>query len=633
MTNANLELRVSNDAREIVLVDKKRGCAWRLDPRQRLADETALPDSVVEAGLIHRWPHHPDETVLLTGTVEPLPEGFRITHLLKAGQLVQRWTLADDHVRVELESAPATVSRLSLPGPFQPSEGKASLLLSVYQGVLYRPNGEHWSATHIPGGHAEFSMAMNALLGERGGLLVTQETVTDWDCTFGENELGPSVFFSEVICPVTGWYRREVRLYPVDANINAVAKRYRRRVQERGEFVSWEEKIARKPVVEKLFGALFAFTGYNHAPEVDYVAGAKKLNEMGFARVLYYPVRMAHYSLDFLMGGDKPIWLSDETLQRLHAVPGALIAPWGFYVEGLDDGTEEVRRLYRRKPDGAAYKGWVIEDQQWYLVCPGEQVEVSRQRFATDLREMDWIHYDVNTNWLGREVCFATDHPSHPGRPLTKTDDVNRTLQILGPDVNGNRIVSSEGFIDRYTTSYEIGSTKLLAACGRDVDFIPVPLTMLVFHDSTVHNWWETYGYNPVPGMHVQKNNFFGLVGSGAGPKMAAQDALYGSPPQVFPFGRQYAWMDIQSRRTFSFCIQLADREVQTALQAALPVAQLHRRIGKLEMLSFEFVTPDAAVQTTQFTDGTRIVANISDKVRETSYGKLAANSWKEVPV
>ena len=477
-------------------------------------------------------------------------------------------------------------------------------------------------------------MAMNALLGAQGGLMVTQENATDWECAFGENELGAWFSFLQLKCAVKGWYRREVRLYPVDSNINAVAKRYRRRVQERGEFVSWTEKIALRPAVEKLFGALLAFTGYNHAPEVDFVDGAKKLHEMGFETVLYYPVRMAHPSpKNFLMGGDQPVWFSDDTIQRLRAVPGALVAPWGWYFEALDDGSDQLRRLFRRHPDGSAPKGWRIEDQQWYLVCQGEQCAVSRQRFETDMQAMDWIHYDVVAVIVSEPevICHARDHASHPGQPLSCSDEVRQSLKLLGPEVNGNRIISSEGFVDQYTQSYDIGSVRLFPACGRDVDFNPVPLTMLVFHDSTIHNWWEVHTYNLLPSFHANKNNRFGFQGSGRPHQMAATDALYGCPPQVFPFGRQYAWVDIKTRRTFSFCIQLTDTNVQEALKAALPVAQLHKRIGKLEMMSFDFVTDDAAVQTTVFADGTRIVANISDKARETIYGNIPANSWREV--
>src|SRR5208337_1906497 len=96
------------------------------------------------------------------------------------------------------------------------------------------------------------------------------------------------------------------------------------------------------------------------------------------------------------------------------------------------DGSQRMQHIYRRDADGSAAKEWSIEKQQWYLVCPGEQIEVIRERFATDMQAMDWIHYDVNANFVGRQVCYAKDHASHPGRPLTRTDEVKLTQEILG---------------------------------------------------------------------------------------------------------------------------------------------------------------------------------------------------------
>jgi hypothetical protein len=49
------------------------------------------------------------------------------------------------------------------------------------------------------------------------------------------------------------------------------------------------------------------------------------------------------------------------------------------------------------------------------------------------------------------------------------------------------------------------------------------------------------------------------------------------------------------------------DAAVQEALIAALPVARLHRRIGKLELLSHAFLSEDGAAQATIFADGTYV--------------------------
>ncbi|MEI8064300.1 MAG: hypothetical protein WCH84_09575, partial [Verrucomicrobiota bacterium] len=123
MKNDNLELRIALDPHDVMVVDRRRGCEWRLDPSQRLADKLVLP----------------------AGSVEQLPDGFHVTHNLPAGMVVYRWTLASDHVRVELERAPDLITSLSLPGAFVPVVGKAAMLLSLYQGVLYRATGDQWS--------------------------------------------------------------------------------------------------------------------------------------------------------------------------------------------------------------------------------------------------------------------------------------------------------------------------------------------------------------------------------------------------------------------------------------------------------------------------------------------------------
>ncbi len=618
LENERIRLSLGADGREAILEDLRHGCAWKLDPSRqtffrRLADG--------KPGLPAPFP---------AGRVERTGDSLTALYLLPEGAIQVRWELAFDHVRLVLAVSGDAIQIVSAPGVFRPAAGKASILLPPHQGVLYRGGDDPWEDTREGGAHGNFSLSMAAALSDRGALLATAEDLASWQCQFGEDRSGPFFTFQVVRDEAEGWFEREVRLYPVESTVTGVAKRYRARIRERGEFVSWDEKIARKPILRNLFGGLMAFIGYNKAPDIDYAASARRLHTLGFEHVLYYPVRMCNYSLDFLMGGDEPIWLSDEELRRLHEVPGALLAPWGWFIEGLDDGSPRMDRLYRRKADGGTINGWRIEKQQWKTVCIPFQVEESRRRFASDLREMDWIHYDVNATRLGREACHAHDHAPHAGEPLGRRGDVEWTRRLLGPETNGNRIVSSEGFQDRYAGSYDIGTTKLLFDPANRF-CTPVPLTMLVLHDSCIHDWWEVYNYNLLPGFPPARTRF-GCVGSGDAPRKAAQDALYGSPPNVFPFGRQYAWSDIQSRRTFSFQIGLDDVEVQAALQAALPVARLHGRIGKLEMTGFELLSADGFLQATVFADGTRIVANLGDRPREApGLGLIPPESWREI--
>lgn len=615
--NAAITLSAAPDGSSFILVDRSRKAVWRLDPARR-----------------H---FHPRQADGFAGCPQPLPAGrverlgdeLVLTHAVGSGTVRTFWSLGPDHVRVRLAVEGDGIGAVDLPGVFRPAAGRPQLLLPLYQGVLYRGGDDPWEETRGSGAHGRLSLSMAAALAPTGALLATAEDLADWQCRIGEDADGPYFTFRADRCPVDGWYTREVRLYPVDADITAIAKRYRARLRERNEFVGWDEKIARKPILENLFGGLMAFIGYNKAPDVDYVGYARRLHDAGFERVLYYPVRMCNYSLDFQMGGDAPIWLTDDELARMHAVPGALLAPWGWFIEGLDDGSGRMARLYRRDAAGNPYNGWRIEKQQWKLVCIPYQVEESRRRYASDMGAMDWIHYDVNATQLGREPCFAPAHDLHGGRPLGRRGDADWTRRLLGPDTNGNRIVSSEGFLDRYAVSYDIGSTKLIPAWGHSL-FIPVPLTMLALHDSCVHDWWEVHNYNLIPGMPPMPQRI-GQAGSGLARKKAAMDALYGCPPNVFPFGRQYAWTDVATRRTFSFTVHLDDAEVQGALAAALPVTRLHRRIGKQELVSFRFLSPDYALQETIFADGTRVVANIGDRPRAADrIDPVAPDAWLE---
>jgi len=273
---------------------------------------------------------------------------------------------------------------------------------------------------------------------------------------------------------------------------------------------------------------------------------------------------------------------------------------------------------------------WKIDDFQWYMVCPPYQTEAIKKRYQSDMALMDWIHYDV-VACRPAPVCYNKSHELHENKHMDRRQGFAFSRELLGPETNGNRVVSSEGFCDRLTTSYDIGSSKLFPQSG-DSPFIPIPMTMLVFHDSTIHDWWELYNYNSNEGFGGDRDVKVGFVGAGKPEKKAAMDALYGCPPSLFPFGKQYGWINIERRETFSFVVKLDDDEVQRSIRAALPVAKLHKKIGMLELESFEFVTEDYAVQKTVFSDGTTIVANISDTDTMTEeYGMIKANSWQVI--
>jgi hypothetical protein len=378
-------------------------------------------------------------------------------------------------------------------------------------------------------------------------------------------------------------------------------------------------------VIERLFGALMTFTGYNQE-SIDYVAACRKLRDFGFERALLYPLRFNTYSQDFLMGGDRPIWLPDDDLDAIKQL-GYDIAPWTWVFEALDDGSERIRRGFRRDAASQPIPAWKIDQFQWYQYCTPFQTEFIQQAFAGTMQAMTWAHFDVTAS-IGLLECYALDHPAHYGHALDRRGDLLFLRELLGAETCGNRAVSSEGFRDCLTTAYDIGSTKLLPAWGQ-ASFWTVPMTMLVYHDSTVHDWWELHNYNANSDNRFNHVSRFGRKVDGLPRDKAALDALYGCPPNVFPFGRQYRWLpQVAARKTESYTVRFKDAAVQEALAVALPVTRLHRRIGKLELMAHEFLSDDGALQATTFADGTRVMANFADEPRAVQGGTIAAKSW-----
>ncbi|MBN1809319.1 MAG: hypothetical protein JW909_09655 [Planctomycetes bacterium] len=629
LRNSIIELAVAEDASAITIRDVARDCTWKLDPSTAGVRRYGSGDSAAPAHLMGiRLPVAMER--LAGGAASPQADGILVEYDRPEGSVRFLWSLGDDYVSLALQTHADDLEFVSMPGAFLVSDGNQEAALPAWQGVISRSAGDDYEATAEGGGHTCMSMSMAALLADTGGLLVTQESLTDWGCTHGRKDGRPYFFFEARRGEVTAWYRREVRIYPVAPDITSVCAKYRERMKERGEFRTWEEKLDEKPVLKYLFGALIAFLGYNKTDEIDYVESARRLKAYGFDSVMYYSTRMCHYSLDFKMGGDDPIWLTDEEITAMKAIPGTLLSPWVWIIEALDDGSAEHQRIFRRLRDGGTRLHWQIDDYKWYEVCTPYQIQYLKKRLASDMQQMDWLHFDVNAMRPG-QPCFSMEHDLHGRKPMSREDSLKLTRELFSAATVGNRIVSSEGFVDRYAAWYDIGSSKIYPAWG-DAPFVPVPMTMLVFHDCCVHNWWEVHNYNEHPGFSADDHQLLGYNSCGRPEKKAAMDALYGCPPTLFPFGKQYGWAKAGTKETYSYLVRLEDAEVRRAIKAALPVAKLHGKIGTCRLERFDFVTEDCAVQTTEFSDGTRIVANLSDAPADAGvYGKMDANTWKEV--
>ncbi len=618
MTLSGDGLTLHVEGPELWLEDGPRGQRWTLDPASAV---WGGPDAVEGAGPLHRLEF---ESAGQRG--DCLYQNFR------AGEIPVSLEYRLSKGRVTVTLLPVEGGGLecvSLPGAFHGQPAGEKLLLPIMQGMLWQGGGAACDKRVTSRHHDGFSMAMAAVLGQRGGLVMAAgEGLADAAWRYGKQADGLEAPF---VCPMAlaslGAFHgaRTVHLIPTEPTITAAAWAYRAYVMEQGRFISWQEKMKTRPELEGLFGALMCFIGYCQ-DDVDYAGQLEKVKAMGFDRALVYPVGFNMAYDQFLMGGRPPIALSREEKDKIRSL-GYRLAPWSWINESMDDGQPATRGGYYAGRDGQRRMQWRIDDFKWYLNCAGRMLELERQAVEGPWADMDWDHFDVVACAMLGE-CYGQDHASHPGRPMSREEDLALLRRLLVMGSRGRGAVSSEGFNDLFSLEYDMGSVKALPQY-KQWPFWPVPLTGLVYHDSIMHTWWEVHNYNNGHFFREGEPAGYYQYGGGRPQMMAALDALMGAPPDVMPCGAQYAWTG-RGSETCLFTMRVEDEEVQAALRAALPVARLHRRTGPLAMTDFAFLSEDGCLQQSVFADGTRVIANFDCIERQLLDGtRLAAESWR----
>ena len=608
LQNDKIRVDFADGGADIRISDIARGQAWALDPQSLLCEAD-------------------DNTAGLLTPVSISQEGAGVVIVYEAfgRRITIRYALLPDGVETTLLAGQSdTALSAALPGSFRP-DGAMKYLLPIKQGMLWDLRGAPFSNRHRYGAHSGVSMAMVGCLGAAGGLLTAAETADDCTWHVGKDESGRCWAYCVQEASLGAWgYDRAVRLYVTDAAITAVAKRYRARVMERGRFKSWAEKIAERPSVRKLFGTTLCFIGYMQ-DDIDYAAECAKLKAQGVDKAMIYPVRFNTCSRTTVLHGVPTVEISHADTAKIKAL-GYEVAPWSWITELMKDG-DESQIQYRVNAEGKHSLFWQMDGQQYFKTCSGGFADFQRAANAGPCADTTWDHFDVMATSHNGE-CHALDHPSHPGRPLSRAEDREHIRALFRAAQEGDRVISSEGFIDAYSMEYDLGATKAWPRFG-PWQYWPIPLTMLVYHDSMAHTWWEMHNYN---GSHFGDECGTHQYGSGQPRIMAAMDALYGCPPQVFPFGSQYAWKTA-FKETYIYKMRLDDPETQYALSLAKPVAALHGEIGMLEMTDFEILSGDGNLQKTTFADGTVVYANfaVGNSRAVDGIGELQGESWRVV--
>jgi len=608
-----ITLDISDDGAEITLGDVARGLRWRFDPETALAASSSR-----EPVAFASEPSRSGALAFETGQVERRGDrALLVTRDGPGGRAVFRYELAPEGLRVTLLAERSTVAAAALPGAFRPERSKTPCVaLPKNQGIWHRGTGGPFRFNMRREGHGGFTMPFFAVAGEKDALVTIIEKEADARIWF-EKAADGRMTAAAVADPSRGAlrYDRSVLLRFTAPDLTSICAAYRRYAGERGGLVTWQEKIAQRPNVARLFGALMCFVGYCQDEKLDYAWSLRQLKAMGFERAYVYPLAVGNLVEGFRMGGAAPI--DQRRLLPLIEELGYISAAW-MWTEDIPESSEDMVI----DAGGSFRLSWRIDDVKWFRACPVRQVGISNAIQDSRMKGFTGHHFDVTAS-RGALECH------HPDHPIDRREDEAWRRKVLGSARRRGLVVSSEGFWGTSAAHYDIGSVKI--ALPLHEHWYTVPMTSLVYHDSLIHDWWEVDNYNN-PHHRAQSRrgeNYFPL-GGGYARLQAAQDALAGWPPNVMPFGAQYAFIEGEmAKGTKLYRYNLDSPEVQEALELALPVARLHRRIGKTACVAHETLAPGGALQVTTFADGTRVAANFAEApVDLPGFGIVEGKSW-----
>lgn len=398
-------------------------------------------------------------------------------------------------------------------------------------------------------------------------------------------------------------YLRSARyvFFDGDAGYVAMAKRYRRYVQETGTFVSLEEKLARTPALAEVIGRPVIHMGalYHFVPEAQLYN--KDVIERNHALVTYS-------QLTEQLRGLKESGIEDAYVH---------LDGWGFY--GYDNGHPDVLppgqeqgglEGLRDFADTCAELGYLVAVHDQYrdfylnavsfderlalrdpkgnrpehsVWCGGPQT-VLNPRFAPGYvrRNHDFFAgngVNVRGAYLDVFAVVPLEESYHPLHPVTRSDCARYRRDCFDLLRARGYVVSSEEPADYLVRSLDLvhhGPYPTLPNIGGgDAAGIPVPLFNLVYHDSILLPWSMT------------EDGGWGIPNGDAGRLHCLLNA-----------GLPYVWPGANAEQV---------RRVNEA-------ASLARHCGLLEMVNHEFLDGSYRKQRTTYSDGTAVTADFETK-------------------
>ena len=503
----------------------------------------------------------------------------------------------------------AEIISANWPGELHASGDARELCWSnAQQGALFRADGAPWSATH------DWTHAACRFFGltvDEQTLAVIVDTPYDADAVFSDDGAG------EMTCLLTFGpslgtlgYARRVRLIPLaEHGYVAAANAYRKYAQQHGLWKSFAERVDENPEVEKLRGAFVACAGYFWDDGADQVAAMKTMRHMGFETGYLFSPKCITQGREWMTLDVEANRMSDEQIRAIQDL-GYLCAPFLQVEEAAPSLGEEK---FARDAEGNMIKRWQIDEDVFYEIAKW-RVPAMLPTFDDRLQSCKAIHFDTVTAMRLVE--------NHGEGPYSREDDTRLRMQVADYYRSRGKVICSESMREWGIAHVDLSTSKTFAPVSEvDPRVWTVPLTDLVYHDSTPRTHWEHHPYDDDRCVHNLTHKAYHPFG------LELDDLLTCSPPVLFPEGMLYEFahkkitrddgtpdLEIVWSEAKPYSKRITDAETQAALPKALRVCRLNRHHGVSRMTSHRFVDPSRPfVQESEFATGAHVIVNFAD--------------------
>ena len=485
------------------------------------------------------------------------------------------------------------------------------------QGALFRADGKPWTASN------DWTHSACRFFGftcDGATLAVIVDTPFDAGVAFnddGKDEMTSRLTFGPSM--ETLRYARRVRFLPLaDAGHVAVANAFRDYAQKHGLWKSFDERCDENPNVAKLKGAFMAGAGYFWDDGADTVGAMKTMRKMGFEHGYLFSPKCITAGREWMTLGVEANRLTDAQLNEIQDL-GYLCAP---FLQVEEAATAIGEEKFARDAAGSIIKRWQIDEDEFYEIAKW-RVPAMLPAYDDRLQACNGIHFDTVTAMRLTE--------NYGEGPYGREDDARLRMKVVDYYRRRGKVLASESMRDWGIAHVDLSTSKNFAPVHPpDHRIWTVPLTDLVYHDSTVRTHWEHHSYDDDRCVHNLTHRHYHPFG------MELDDLLTCSPPVLFPEGKLYEFahreitlpggrheLEIIWSQAKPYSKRITDPATQAALPKALRVCRLNERHGVARMTAHRFVDGSSPmVQQSQFKTGLQVTVNFGDEPFTLSDGR-----------